>query len=81
MDLRREVEALKTRRRNVRFKDMDRILRAAGFHRTQGVGDHVKYSHPRLRYQLVIDPRPTLLATYVSNSIRALEEVLGEPER
>ncbi|MCK9519213.1 MAG: type II toxin-antitoxin system HicA family toxin [Dehalococcoidia bacterium] len=76
MDLRREVEALKTRRRNVRFKEMDRLLLAAGFTRTQGAGDHVKYRHPRLRYQLVLDARRTLLPVYVTNSIRALEEVL-----
>jgi len=77
-DLRAEIDSLRTRRRNVRFEELDRLLRRAGLARRSGRGDHWVYDHPRLARVLVIDPRTPLLPAYVSAAIRALEAVLED---
>jgi len=74
-----ELAALKTRRRSVRPDELHALLTEAGFERRYGRGDHWVYTHPNRRYPLTIDPRkPTLLPTYVTKAIRAIEEVLPE---
>ena len=80
MTLREDLEKLKGRRRSIRPADMDKLLRAAGFVRRQGKGDHWVYTHPRRRYPLTIDPRNPLLPVYVGKAIRAIEEALGADE-
>lgn len=80
MDLRQQVEQLKTRRRSVSPAHMHALLQEAGFARRYGKGDHWVYSHPRLRYPLTIDPRNPLLPAYVSRAIQAIEEVLADEE-
>ena len=80
MDLRRHEEALKTRRRSVAPAHMHALLLEAGFDRRYGRGDHWVYTHPRRRHPLTIDPRNPLLPTYVSQAIRAIEEVLADDE-
>lgn len=83
-----KVNALKTKRRSVRPKDMHALLTEAGFERRFGKGDHWIYTHPRRPFPLTIDPRNPLLPAYVSAALRAIEEVLeaadddeGEEER
>jgi len=80
MTLREDLEKLKGRRRSIRPADMDKLLRAAGFVRRQGKGDHWVYTHPRRRYPLTIDPRNPLLPVYAGKAIRAIEEALGADE-
>ena len=78
MSIREEVARLKTRRRSVRPEEIHALLTEAGFTRRFGQGDHWVYTHARRRFPLTIDPRKPLLPTYVSKSIRAIEEVLAD---
>jgi predicted RNA binding protein YcfA (HicA-like mRNA interferase family) len=79
MGLRDELDALKTRRRNVTFRELDQLLAKAGFSSRQGKGDHVVYSHPDLPYRLSIDSgRRPLLPAYVGKTLRAIEEVIDD---
>ena len=77
-EVREQIERLKRRRRSGRTQLLHRLLTGAGFTRRFGKGDHWVYHHPDLpRRRLVIDPRNPLLPAYVTNAIRAIEEVLG----
>lgn len=80
MDLRAELTCLKKSRRSVRPEHLDELLKAAGFVRRQGKGDHWVYTHARRRFPLTVDPRNPLLPAYVSKAIRAIEEVLTDDE-
>jgi predicted RNA binding protein YcfA (HicA-like mRNA interferase family) len=77
-DLAKRLAELRTSRRSVSPKDMDKLLADAGFRRRAGKGDHWVYSHARRAYPLTIDPRNPLLPAYVSKAIRAIEEVLSD---
>lgn len=61
--------------RSVDPDEADSILRAMGFTRRAGKGDHRVYSHPDLPWNLVIDPRRPLLPAYVRQIIRAIEAI------
>jgi len=78
VELKRELAALKLRRRSVRPVEIHALMTEAGFDRRYGKGDHWVYTHPRRQYPLTIDPRNPLLPVYVSKAIRAIEEVLAE---
>lgn len=80
MDLRVELTRLKASRRSVRPEHLDALLKAAGFVRRRGKGDHWVYTHDRRRFPLTVDPRNPLLPAYVSKAIRAIEEVLTDDE-
>lgn len=78
MNLREKVNQLKTRRRSVHPNTVNDLLNEAGFERRYEKGDHWIYTHPSRRYPLTIDPRNPLLPSYVSQVIRAIEEVLSD---
>jgi predicted RNA binding protein YcfA (HicA-like mRNA interferase family) len=78
MGLKEDVDQLKTRRRSVKPRDMHALLTEAGFQRRYGKGDHWVYTHAKRQYPLTIDPRNPLLPAYVSQAIRAIEEVLAD---
>lgn len=59
-------------------KDMDKLLKDAGFSRRHGKGDHWVYTHARRPYPLTIDPRNPLLPAYVSKAVLAIEEVMSD---
>jgi hypothetical protein len=40
--------------------------------------DHWVYTHPQRPFPLTIDPRNPLLPAYVSKTISAIEEVIGD---
>ena len=80
MGLTEDLAKLKKARRSVKPADMNALLTEAGCTRRYGAGDHWVYTHPRRRYPLTIDPRNPLLPVYVSNAIRAIEEVLAAAE-
>ena len=79
MDARARIEQLRTRRRGISPREIDALLRSAGFSRRVGRGDHWVYSHPARRGPLTIDSgRNPLLPAYVTKAINAVEEVLDD---
>ncbi len=80
MDVRRAVEQLKGRRRNVSPNELDTMLTAAGFAYRWGGRNHAIYSHPKLTYNVTVKQNEPLLPTYVSKAIRAIEEVLDDED-
>jgi predicted RNA binding protein YcfA (HicA-like mRNA interferase family) len=81
VDLERELEELRTRKRSVRPEELHKLLLAAGFTRRFGKGDHWKYSHPKLAEAVIIDPRNPLLVAYVVSGLKAIEKVMRLEDR
>lgn len=75
MALPERMAEFRRRKRNVRPRELHKLLTDVGFDRRYGKGDHWIYTHPSLRYPLSIDPRNPLLPVYVKNALRAIEEV------
>ena len=76
MDIRERLNQLKLRRRSVPPDLLDSLLIEAGFEFRWGGRNHAIYSHPGLDYNLSIKQTKRLKPTYVSQAIRAIEEVL-----
>jgi hypothetical protein len=76
--LRDEIEQLKRRRRSVPPEEIHSLLIAAGFEYRWGGRNHAIYSHTKLAYNLSIKQSRPLKPTYVSQAIRAMEEVLDD---
>lgn len=72
----RRIEAMRRRQKQVRFSELAAALASLGFERRSGKGDHVVFRHPLLPYPVVVDPRrPFLLAVYVRNALKAIDDV------
>ena len=72
----KRLEAIRRRPKQVRFNELASLLSGYGFERRPGKGDHCVFSHSLLPYPVVIDPRrPFILAVYVRNAVRAIDEV------
>jgi predicted RNA binding protein YcfA (HicA-like mRNA interferase family) len=76
--LEQQLASLRTRRRSVDPKEIHALLTEAGFERRYGKGDHWVYTHANRPFPLTINPHRPLLPVYVSNAIRAIEEVLED---
>lgn len=66
---------MKQSKRSVRPGELDSLLLQVGFERRSGKGDHWVYSHPLRVENLSINPHNPLLPVYVTNAIKAIEEV------
>jgi len=55
-----------------------RLQRNAGFHASEGRGDHEKWSHPLLARPVVITQSREISPGVVRNALRAIEEVKGQ---
>jgi predicted RNA binding protein YcfA (HicA-like mRNA interferase family) len=75
--VRAQVERMKRSKRSVRPQALDTLLLQVGFERRHGKGDHWIYSHPLRVENLTINPHNPLLPVYVTNAIKAIEEVLA----
>jgi hypothetical protein len=78
VNLRDEIEQIKRRRRSVAPDKIHALLLAAGFEYRWGGRNHAIYSHTKLVENLSIKQSKPLKPTYVSQAIRALEEVLDD---
>lgn len=77
-DLDKRLSRLKLARRSVRPKDLDNLLRSAGFTGRQGRAQDMVYSHPVLEAPFAIPQDDPVLPSYVSRAIRAIEQVTGQ---
>ena len=55
-----------------------RLLRNAGFHASEGRGDHEKWSHPLLARPVVITQSREISPGVVRIALRAIDEVKGQ---
>lgn len=66
---------------NVRFDDLDAVLRDNGFARVEGAGSHVKYRHPKFRGIVTVSPHGATVKPYqVKEAIGAINAVRAEEE-
>lgn len=66
--------------RNVKFEEIDRLLRHAGFVRRQSNsgGSHYSYSHEQLSEILTIPKNKPVKAFYIKLALTFYEQVVGE---
>lgn len=76
-----QMRALKRRRNNVSARELDRLLRRAGFTSRQQGTSHKVYTHPRLVQILSIPQRArTVKAPYVDKTVKAILEVTDDDD-
>ena len=76
-----QMRALKRRRNNVSARELDRLLRRAGFTSRQQGTSHKVYTHPRLVQILSIPQRArTVKAPYVDKTAKAILEVTDDDD-
>lgn len=75
------MRALKRRRNNVSARELDRLLRRAGFTSRQQGTSHKVYTHPRLVRMLSIPQRARAVkAPYVDQTVKAILEVTDDDD-
>ncbi|QIN29613.1 type II toxin-antitoxin system HicA family toxin [Brevibacterium luteolum] len=59
----------------MKYRDLVKILRSAGFSRTDGKGDHEKWSHPRLKRPVIITQTREISPGVTRIALKAIKEV------
>ena len=59
----------------MKYTELVKRLRTAGFTKTQGRGDHEKWSHPKLTRPVVITQTREISPGVTRNALKAIKEV------
>lgn len=59
----------------MKYSEMVKLLKQAGFTPSQGKGDHEKWSHPKLSRPVVITQTRELSPAVTRNTLKAIKEV------
>ncbi|MGV1033968.1 MAG: type II toxin-antitoxin system HicA family toxin [Microbacteriaceae bacterium] len=64
----------------LKYRDLARMLANAGFHASQGKGDHEKWTHPLLARPVIITQTREISPGVSRNALKAIDEVKGQPD-
>lgn len=59
----------------MKYSEMVKLLKGAGFTHRQGKGDHEKWLHPKLNRPVVITQTRELSPAVTRNTLKAIKEV------
>lgn len=62
----------------VKYRDLVKLLSAAGFTSSQGKGDHEKWSHPALARPVIITQTREVSPGVTRLALKAIAEVKGQ---
>lgn len=58
----------------MKYKDLVAMLKAAGFTRSEGKGDHEKWAYPGIRRPVILTQTRELSPAVTKNALKAIEE-------
>lgn len=59
----------------MKYSEMVKLLKGAGFTQSQGKGDHEKWSHPNLSRPVIITQTREISPAVTRNALKAMKEV------
>lgn len=59
-------------------RDLTKLLREAGFTRSEGKGDHEKWSYPGIDRPVVLPQKREISPAVTANALKAIEKKQGE---
>lgn len=59
----------------MKYSELVKLLKGAGFTKSQGKGDHEKWSHPKLTRPVVITQTREISPGVTRNALKAIKEV------